>query len=152
MGKLGTNCRDIWFFRRGFSKAIFSFSATRPYEENEIEKANSDWLSGLKKTLSDPLGKLIDSCRTAVIENKEVSIKDLDIVIEKLKNASKIRNAICHGSWRLPDTNGASIPFFFDYGNCIFETPIDCLFLKQLQSHTADIACSVINTVTHLGW
>lgn len=34
----------------------------------------------------------------------------------------------------------------------VFETAIDIAFLEQTQLHVCDLAASVMNTVTHMGW
>jgi hypothetical protein len=59
---------------------------------------------------------------------------------------------LCHGSWRLPDENGASVPLFVHRKNGKFGTPIDLAYPKQVQAHVVDLICSVIDTVTHMGW
>ena len=33
----------------------------------------------------------------------------------------------------------------------IFDTPVDLAFLRQTQIATAELACEVVNTVTHMG-
>lgn len=34
----------------------------------------------------------------------------------------------------------------------VFDTAIDSNFLNQVQKHTVDLVCAVINTVTKMGW
>jgi hypothetical protein len=80
------------------------------------------------------------------------TISNLDELLDDLREASRIRNVLCHGSWRMPDTNGASIPFFVNRQQEVFETAIDRRFIIQVQRHAADLICSVINTVTYMGW
>jgi hypothetical protein len=86
-------------------------------------------------------------------DNTEVTIKNRHELIERLRSASKIRNVLCHGSWnRAPDHKGRSIPFFVGNNDEVFETPVDSAFLVQLQRHTAELACDVINSVTQIGY
>ena len=67
-----------------------------------------------------------------------------------MKEASKIRNVICHGSWLPPDSSGASIPLFTNRQLERFESPIDTKFLDQTQIHTTELICEVVNTVTRM--
>jgi hypothetical protein len=149
---LGRVVATFGFLEETLSKAIFSFTATRPYEQNEIQQAYTEWLPKLERTLSDPLGNLINTYGKAIRDHSTATIENLDDLIHDLKEASKIRNVICHGSWRPPNSNGASKPFFVNRQKQIFEIEIDCKFFDQVQRHTAEITCEVINTVTHMGW
>jgi hypothetical protein len=149
---LGRAVATFGFLEETLTKAIFSFTATRPYDEHEIQKAYTEWLPKLERSLSDPLGNLIDTYGKSVRDNPMATINDMDELLNNLREASKIRNVLCHGSWRLPNASGASIPFFVNRQKEVFETAIDIHFINQVQRHTADLACSVINTVTHVGW
>ena len=60
---------------------------------------------------------------------------EADELLNDLKEASKIRNVLCHGSWRLPDSNKASIPFFVNRQKEVFETAIDCQFINKVQQY-----------------
>ena len=149
---LGRAVATFGFLEEVLAKAIFVFTATRTYDEKEIEKAYADWLPKLERALKDPLRNLIDTYGKAVREHKNAKIDDLDGLLEKLRTASDIRNVLCHGSWRLPDAAGASVPFFANRQKMVFDTAIDRRFLDQIQQHTAELACLVINTVTQMGW
>lgn len=149
---LGRCVATFGFLEETLGKAIFSFTATRPYGEEEIEQAYAAWLPKLEHALTDQLGNLINNFAKAVRDHPMATISNLDELLEDVRKASTLRNVICHGSWRTPDANGASIPFFVNRQKEVFETAIDRRFLLQLQSHAADLVCSVINTVTHMGW
>lgn len=101
---------------------------------------------------SDPLGNLIDAYGKAVRDNPEATIDNLDDLLSDLRKASKMRNILCRGSWRPPDANGASLPFFVNRQKMVVESVMDCQFIDQVQRHTAKLACAVIDTVTHMGW
>src|SRR5690606_32245141 len=73
-------------------------------------------------------------------------------LIADLRAAAVVRNVMCHGSWGMPDDADRSLPLFVNKRIEKFETPIDIAYLEQLQRHTAELACAVINTVTHMGW
>jgi hypothetical protein len=140
------------FLEDALCKAIFAFTATTHYPEEEIEDAYREWLPTLERALVDPLGNLIDVYGKAVRNNSTSTIENLDDLLKALRAASKIRNVICHGSWGPPDARGATVPFFVNKQKEIFDTPVDESFLDQLQKSTTDLACAVIDTVTHMGW
>jgi hypothetical protein len=149
---LGRCVATFGFLEETLGKAIFSFTATRPYGEDEIQQAYAEWLPKLEHALTDQLTNLINNFEKAVLDHPMATISNLDELLDDLREASRIRNVLCHGSWRMPDTNGASIPFFVNRQQEVFETAIDRRFIIQVQRHAADLICSVINTVTYMGW
>jgi hypothetical protein len=149
---LGRTVATFGFLERTLGKAIFSFTATREYPEEELEAAFEKWLPTLQRALSDPLGSLIKSYDRAVRENSKATISNLDELLEDLRKASRVRNVLCHASWRLPDKHGRSLPLFINKQNEKFDTPVDLAFLVQLQRHVTELACAVINTITHMGY
>ena len=130
---LGRVVATFGFLEQTLGKAIFSFTATRQYPEEELEAAFENWLPTLQRALSDPLGGLINSYGKAVRENQNATISNLDDLLEDLRKASTVRNVLCHGSWRPPDEYGRSLPLFVNNRNEIFDTPIDLAFLVQVQ-------------------
>ena len=75
---LGRAVATFGFLEEVLAKAVFAFTATRPYDEKEIQQAYADWLPKLERALTDPLGKLIDAYGKAVREHKNATINDLD--------------------------------------------------------------------------
>lgn len=149
---LGRAVATFGFLEETLGKAIFSFTAMRSYPDDQIQEAYRGWLKTLERALSDPLGNLIDSYGKAVRDHGDASIENLDELIADLRAAAVVRNVICHGSWGMPDDAGRSLPLFVNKRIEKFETPIDTAYLERLQRHTAELACAVINTVTHMGW
>lgn len=149
---LGRAVATFGFLEEVLGKAIFSFTATRQYPENEIEAAYDKWLPTLKHALSDPLSGLITSYEKSVRESPKATIGNLEELIGRLREASIVRDVLCHGSWRIPDGQGRSQPLFVNKKNDCFETPIDLAYLGQVQRHTTELACGVIDTVTLMGW
>ena len=149
---LGRTVATFGFLEEVLGKAIFSFTGTKPYAESEVESAYAAWLPKLEHALTDALGNLINNYAKAVKEHPEATIENLDDLVSDLKKASEIRNVLCHGSWRLPNEQGAAVPFFVNTQKMVFETAVDIQFLKQTQRHVAELACAVVNTVTHMGW
>jgi hypothetical protein len=149
---LGRCVATFGFLEETLGKAIFLFTATRPYGEDEIQQAYAEWLPKLEDALTDQLASLIKNFGKAVRDHPLATISNLDELLDDLRKASTLRNVICHGSWRTPDASGASIPFFVNRQKEVFETAIDRDFLIQLQRHAADLVCSLVNTVAHMGW
>ena len=149
---LGRTVATFGFLEEVLGKAIFAFTATRPYEESEIEQAYEEWLPKLERALTDSLGGLIESFGKAVRDHPVQAINDLPHLLTDLKKAASMRNILCHGSWNLPDSQGASLPFFVNRQREVVDTALDCAYLDQVQRHIAELACSVINTVTRMGW
>lgn len=149
---LGRAVATFGFLEDALCKAIFAFTATTHYSEEEIGSAYEAWLPMLERALADPLGNLIDVYGKAVRNNGSSTIENFNDLLEDLRNASKIRNVICHGSWGPPDSRGATVPFFVNKQKEVFETPIDASSLDQVQRSAASLACAVVDTVTHRGW
>lgn len=149
---LGRAVATFGFLEEVLAKAIFLLTGTKHYSEQEIEQAYSKWLPLLEKSLADPLGNLIDTYGKAVRDNPDATIENLDERLKDLREASKIRNVLCHGSWKMPDSNGASIPFFVNRQIEEVVTPINYQYINQVQRHSVNLISEVINTVTHMGW
>lgn len=149
---LGRTIATFGFLEETLGKAIFLFTATRAYKKTEIDQAYDEWLPKLERALIDPLGNLIDAYGKAVRDNPDAAKENFDELLNDLRKASQMRNVLCHGSWGVPDKRGASIPFFMNRQKQIFNAAIDCKYLDQVQRHTADLACVVMNTVTQMGW
>ena len=149
---LGRTVATFGFLEETLTKAIFSFTATKPYSEAEVQEAYAKWLPKLEKALTDQLWNLTESYEKAVREHPDFTIENLDELLDKLKEASRIRNVICHGSWQPPNADGATVPLFVNRKLERVETPIDTQFLDQVQRHSTELICAVINSVTSMGW
>jgi hypothetical protein len=149
---LGRAVATFGFLEEILGKAIFAFTATRQYTGADAEQAYQEWVPKLERALIDPLGGLIDAYGKAVRDHGGATITDLDELLVDLRKASAMRNLLCHGSWGLPNDEGASVAFFVNRKLEINETAMDAAYLVQVQRHVAEVACSVINTVTDMGW
>jgi hypothetical protein len=148
---LGRAIGTYGFLEEILGKAIFAFTATRRYTPEEVVAAYEVWLPQLERALKDPLRNLTDAYAKAVRNNPDATITNIDELVAKLEEAAVIRNVLCHGSWRTPNADGASVPLFVDKHMRVFETAIDVSYLRQTQSAVADLVCAVIDTVTHMG-
>jgi len=149
---LGRAVATFGFLEEILGKAIFALTGTRRVSEDKFQEEYEKWLPTLERALSDPLGGLIDSYGKAFRTNEATTVKNMDELLSLLRKASTIRNVLCHGSWRIPDALGRSLPLFVDKNQRIFETPIDIAYLNQVQRHVSELICAVINSVTHMGW
>lgn len=151
--QLGRTIATFGFLEEVLGKAIFAFTATRRYSSwAEAEESFRQWLVTLEKALIDTLPQLADSYRASVQQHGELEVVNLDALVAGIKQASEIRNVLCHGSWRVPDGNGKSLPLFVNRRKEIFQTPIDVSFLEQTQSFVMGLACDVMDSVTLAGW
>lgn len=151
--QLGRTVATYGFLEEVLGKAIFAFTATRRFgTEAELQDAYALWLPTLERALTDTLKPLADAYGRAVRDNSESTTENIDELISAIKDASEIRNVICHGSWRPPDHEGRSLPLFVNKRNEVFDTPLDIAYLHQVQSHIAELAATVVDTVTHMGF
>jgi hypothetical protein len=150
--QLGRTIATYGFLEEVLGKAIFAFTATRNYSPNEIDSAYQAWLPQLERALIDQLWNLAESYGNAARDNPATTTEKVEELVDDIKEATVTRNVLCHGSWRTPNAKGASVPFFVNRQKQAFDTAIDVTYLKQVQAHVAELACNVIDTVTHMGW
>ena len=150
--QLGRTVGAFGFLEEVLGKAIFAFTAIRDYSEDEIENAYKAWLPKLEKALSDQLCQLAKSYGTAVKESQHSTVENIDELVQAIKDAAKVRNILCHASWRVPDEEGKSLPFFVSFKNEVCETKFDIASLRQIQTHVRELACAVIDSVTQTGY
>lgn len=150
---LGRAVATFGFLEEVLGKAIFAFTATKKYSSAaEIEVAYGKWLPQLERALTDQLWNLAESYGKAVRENSDSTTTNVNELVDSIKKAAVIRNVLCHGSWRSPDAAGNSLPLFVNREREVFETTIDVDFLSKVQRHVAGLSCSVMDSVTHMGW
>lgn len=149
---LGRTIATFAFLEDTLGRAIFAFTATRAYPSEEIEEIYQDWLPKMERALTDQLWNLAEVYAKSVKEHPDATIKNIDELISEIKEATTIRNVLCHGSWGLPDKDGKSVPRFVSKKGEKFETGIDIPFLIDLQISVQGLISSVIDSVTHMGW
>lgn len=149
---LGRAIASFGFLEEVLGKAIFAFTATRHYSDEEIDAAYEAWLPKLERALTDQLYNLAEAYGKAARDNPDTTTENINDLVEDIKGAAVIRNVLCHGSWRSPDAGGSSVPLFVNRQKEIFETPINVAYLQQIQRGVADLTCSIVDTVTHMGW
>jgi len=149
---LGRAVAAFGFLEEVLGKAIFALTATRRIPANQVEQEYEKWLPTLEKALTDPLGGLISAYVEAARANDSAKISNLDDVLKHLREAASQRNVICHGSWRPPDGQGRSVPFYVDKKRGVWEKPVDVAHLAQLRQHVAELSCAVMNSVTQMGY
>ncbi|MBZ0151208.1 MAG: hypothetical protein K8J09_06710 [Planctomycetes bacterium] len=154
---LGRAVATFGFLEEMLKKAVYALtgSCAAPTDEDAAKAAVEEWGELLGRALVNPLNPVIDTFAKAAKDHPEQRLQNLDEFVRNLRAAARIRNVICHGSWNAPDANGASRPFYVTGKpgeQQVFETPITVAWLDQLQAHTCELACEVVNTVTHMGY
>lgn len=150
---LGRAVATFGYLEEILGKAIYAFTATRRYDtEAETYAAYMHWLPKLELALIDTLWNLAESYGKAVRDNADSKLLNVDELVNDIKVATKLRNVLCHGSWRSPDASGKSLPLFVNKSKEVCETPMDIDCLSRVQSHVAELSCAVIDSVTHMGW
>lgn len=134
------------------ARAIFALTGTREYSDDEYEASLEKWLPTLERALSDALGNLINTFKKAVEEHQDTNVQGFDAMVRDLRDVAKLRNVLCHGFWGPPDAIGSSLPFYVDRNGEKFKNEIDADYLRRLQRRVTKLACSVIDTVSHMGW
>ncbi|WP_043620276.1 hypothetical protein [Ensifer sp. ZNC0028] len=150
--ELGRTVATFGFLEETLGKAIFALTATREYPEDEIQKAYEKWLKVLERAISDPLGGLITSYEAALRAHQNGTPSRSESLIANLKEAARLRNVLCHGSWGAPNSDGASKPKFVSNKLETFEEWVDVSFLAQTRKATAHMICDVIDSVAQMGF
>jgi hypothetical protein len=150
--QLGRTIATFGLLEEVLGKAIFAFSATTEYTEEEAKKVLEKWQNQLEHALIDTLYPLAEVYAKLVRVHQDLNFPNLDDLIEDIKKAADWRNVLCHGSWHAPDGYGKTTPFFFNKKLEKFDTPIDLALLKQVQAHLVDLITAVVSSVTHMGW
>ncbi|MCZ7912288.1 hypothetical protein O9X94_23425 [Agrobacterium leguminum] len=150
---LGRVVGTFGFLENTLARAIFAFSGTREYAEEDVQSAFAAWVPKLEKSLSDTLYPLIKTYEQEVLSHQHTKPENFGALIRDLKEAAELRNVLCHGSWSVPNAEGASVPFFMrSKDKMVFDSPVDVRYLKQTQKGTMELAVAVINTVTVMGY
>ena len=129
--QLGRTIATYGFLEEVLGKAIFAFTATRSYSPDEIDAALQAWLPQLERALTDQLCNLVKSYGKATHDNPATTTQNIDELVEYIKEAAKIRNILCHGSWHTPNADGASVPLFFNRQKQVFDTAICQRFVRS---------------------
>ncbi|WP_212745072.1 hypothetical protein [Hydrogenophaga sp. 2FB] len=150
--QLGRTIAAFGFLEETLGKAIFAFTATTEYSEDDIDGVLAKWNDQLQHALTDTLIPLVDVYANVVRQHQDSDFANLDELVEDIKKVATIRNALCHGSWRQPDSDGRSQLYFFNKKVERFDSQVDVDWLRKLQANLVDLISAVINSVTVMGW
>jgi len=153
---LGRAVASFGFLEDTLRRAIIAFTGTRPVPPDQAENAVKEWSGQLERILTMQLWSLAKEFEEAANSNPNTTTENIDELVAAIKEASVLRNALCHGSWMVPDNEGKSLPCFTKKDRATgefvqFESKVDIEFLAQVQAHVADLICSVMDTVTRMG-
>ena len=155
---LGRAVATFGFLEETLKKAVLALTGTvrAPEDETAAKAAVEAWGDLLERSLVSTLNPLIDTVTKAAKDHPELKTTNIDEFEADLRAAAKVRNLVCHGSWRAPDDQGVSVAFYFAQKKgrpeAINETPVTAAWLAQLQAHPAELACEVMNIVTAMGF
>lgn len=157
---LGRAVATFGFLEQTLKKAILALTGTVPAPEDPEEAAAAvqEWQDQLTRSIVSPLNALIDTFAKAAREHTEAHLQNLDKFADTMRSAARLRNLICHSSWAPPDDSGASAPFYVSgptgqpAKHVVWEAPVTVAWLDQLRAHAAELACEVMNSVTHMGY
>ncbi|WP_134078165.1 hypothetical protein [Rhodovulum visakhapatnamense] len=154
---LGRAIASFGFLEDTLRKAFFSFTGTTPVAPEDTARAVEQWGKRLERVMTMQLWNLANEFEAAATANPSNSTENICDLVADIKKASELRNILCHGSWMLPDNEGKSLPRFSKKdrasGEIVqFADKIGIEYLSQVQAHVADLICSVVDTVTHMGY
>ena len=154
---LGRAIASFGFLEDTLKKAYFSFTGTTPVAPEDLERAVEQWGKRLEKIMIMQLRNLAVEFEGAATSNPNNSTENISELVADIKKAAEIRNILCHGSWMLPDNEGKSLPRFSKKDRATgqivqFADKIGIEYLSQVQAHVTDLICSVVDTVTHMGY
>lgn len=150
--QLGRTVAAFGFIEEMLGKAIFALTGAKEFDPKGDPDAFDAWIKTLEKALTDQLGSLIVAYEKALIENPRTKGNDYSALIDELKKAKDIRNALCHGSWGKPDDHGRTVPKFVNRKLMVFDTPMDVGFLEQTRSALRHLICDILDSVTAVGY
>ena len=79
---LGRTIASFGFLEEVLGKAIFAFTATRRYSEDEIDAAYQAWLPKLERALTDQLVNLAEAYGQAARDNPDTTTVNLADLVE----------------------------------------------------------------------
>lgn len=150
--QLGRTIAAFGFLEEVMGKAIFAFTATTEYAEEQVEKVLAQWPDQLQRALTDPIYPLAEVYGKVVRAHQESDFANVDELVNDIKEAANLRNALCHGSWGVPGADGGSPLHYVSKRDGKFGHVIDTTFLRQLEARVVNMACTVIDSVTMVGW
>ena len=154
---VGRAIASFGFLEDTLKKAYFSFTGTTPVAPEDAERAVEQWGKRLEKIMTMQLWNLAKEFEGAATANPSNSTENIGELVSDIKKAAELRNILCHGSWMLPDNEGKSLPRFSKKDRAtgqivLFADKIGIEYLSQVQAHVTDLICSVVDTVTHMGY
>lgn len=154
---LGRAVASFGFLEDALRKTIFAYTGTTPVAPENAEFAVNEWAKKLESIMTMQLWNLAKEFEEAALANPKNSTENISELVGAIKRASGLRNVLCHGSWMVPDKEGQSLPHFTKRDHATrelvqFEARVNVAFLVQVQAHVAELICSVIDTITHMGY
>lgn len=147
---LGRTVATFGFLEETLFKAVFAIVGTKPVAPGNEQREIVAFRKLLERCLSDPLGPPISKFETALQQNP--AAYRIDGLVQDLRDAAALRNALCHGSWRPPDDTGHCSLFYFNKSGEFFDQVISLEVLMGTQARIAGLIGDVMNSVTQMGY
>lgn len=150
---LGRVVASYGFLEEIIGRAIFAL-AVPDSKDRTVEKldlSNKKLRSKLEGALTGTLVKLSDMLQKETKAYDGLDKQNVSELVSRIKEHSKYRNALCHGSWQVPDEKGKSLPRYVDREVRVFAMPVDANDLREIQKDVAETSIQVMETVTSLG-
>lgn len=149
---LGRCVAAFGFLEWTLQRAVFALTGDRPAPEDEEERraALHSWTTDLEGTLRSTLSGLSRQFEAAAATHPTANSTHASAVARDIRDASVLRNALCHAWWN-PAGAAAADPVFVNRELQVMSGRIDIPWLVQTHSHVAALACDVIDTVTDTG-
>ena len=102
------------FLEDTLARTCFALTGSRECRQEDVNEAYiQGWIRSLEVSLYDNLGRLIKRIRDALTDDDRIPPEVGSSIVERLRNLSVWRNALCHGAWTDFDADGfARLRFF----------------------------------------
>lgn len=142
---LGRAVGAFGFLEEILGKAIFTVASQKPIDTDRLDALNA-WRKVLEKALTDTLNPLADEYLRVMKGHPAKLPGEVQDLVDSIKSAAVIRNALCHGSWQ-PTGPDVARPFYVTKKLEIFSTDVTLDFLNQTRIHVGELALEVVSQV-----
>ncbi len=145
---LGHAVSGFGFLEEALKRAIYSLSA-QSLGENASERAVQSWIEQMENIADDSLGSLID--RFGGLLRHGRTRGDHDGLVPELRDLRRLRNVLCHASWRPEDEDGLWHPTFINTHGEAYDDAFDVAALEQIRARTLAAARRIVSIMRATG-
>ncbi|MDO5613468.1 MAG: hypothetical protein Q4G14_09545 [Paracoccus sp. (in: a-proteobacteria)] len=129
---IGHAVASFGFLEESLKRAIYSLTL-KGLGESASDAALQDWIERMENLADDSMGTLIDAFAAASRDSGAEGRKPL---IAELRDIRKLRNLICHASWRPTHTEGLWQPTFINTKGAPPPGPMTATEVNRLRDQT----------------